>query len=195
MEEDGNTVVPGEPVGVIEEYLAGKNVYVDAENSVLRSKIIGLLLRDNVKHIVEIDPVKEPRLLSKGDVVYGYLDGVRETIAFVKIMLIEKGREKGVPEGILLLRPYSGILPASNISSDPVRNIFNVYSYGDVLRAYVSEEGGPPYVLSTRGREYGVVLARCPHCMSILRKKGNYLVCPYCGSRVRKKASIYYLVK
>jgi len=181
-------VIPGEPLGVIEEYIAGRNVYVDPENHVLRSMLLGILRRDNIEHVVAVDPLKEPRTLSKGDIVYGYLDGVRETIAFVKVIYVENRK-------LLLLRPYSAVLPSPYISADPVRNIFNVYSYGDILRAYVAEEGGPPYVLSTRGREYGVVIARCPQCMSVLKKRGGTLVCPKCGIRVRKKTSIHYMIK
>jgi len=184
----GRVVIPGDILGVIEEFLAGKNTYVDSEHGAVRSKILGREEKNPVNHVASVSPIKKPKLLEKGDVVYGYLDAVRDTIAFVKIFYIEN-------KDVLLLRPYSSVLPAQNISSDPVRSIFNVYSYGDVLRAFVAEEGGPPYVISTRGREYGAILARCPKCMSVLKKRGNYLYCPRCGIKVRKKTSIHYLLR
>ena len=179
-------VIPGEILGVIEEFVPGKNVYVDEQNGTLRSKIRGKAIKNFTLHVVSVVSDKQVPLLKEGDIVYGFIDGVKDVIAFVKIFYIENRKR-------VLLRPLTGIIHVQNVSSDRVRTIYNAYSYGDIIRFKVAEEGGPPYVLSTIGREFGVILARCPQCMGILKKKGYSLFCPKCKVRVKKKVSLRYL--
>ncbi len=186
MVVDEEYVIPGEILGIIEEFLPGENVYVRNDDGTLRSKVVGKTAKNKKLHIIVVSPSKRVGLLKKGDVVYGYIDGIKDVIAFVKIFYIENANK-------LLLKPLTGILHVQNVSSERVKSIYNVYSYGDIIKAHVAEDGGPPYVLSTIGREYGVILARCPRCMTILKKRGYTLVCPACKTKVKKKVSLHYL--
>lgn len=186
MAADEKYVIPGEILGVIEEFIPSENVYVKEDDGTIRSKVVGKTVKNRELHVIAVSPTKRVELLRKGDVVYGYIDGIKDVIAFVKIFYIENANK-------ILLKPLTGILHVQNVSSERVKSIYNAYSYGDIIRAHVAENGGPPFILSTVGREYGVILARCPRCMSVLKKKGYTLFCPVCKTRVKKKISLRYL--
>ncbi len=182
----GRVVVPGEEIAVIEEFFPGSNTYrIDGE---ILSKILGRVEIDLSTRTINVNPFKTPFVLHSNDIVYGLIDSVRDTIAFVKIFYLEN-RENLFPV------PFSGILHILNVSSNHIRGIFEAYAYGDIIRAWIMEEGGPPYVLSTRGREFGVIYARCPNCMNILKRRGFTLYCSRCKRNVKKKTSLRYVIK
>ncbi|ABL77927.1 exosome complex RNA-binding protein Csl4 [Thermofilum pendens] len=188
MRED-RVVIPGENVGVAEEYLPGENVYVDEETGDLKAKRVGVLKEERAQHIVKVFPFKPDGQLGKGDVVYAVVKQIRDPVAIVEIFYVENKRRKLIP-------PLTGILHVSNASSSRVRLLSDVIGYGDVIRATIADEGGPPYYLSIRGREFGVVVAKCPSCMTPMRKRGVILLCPNCRYKTRRrKVSSRYMLK
>ncbi|QOJ78164.1 exosome complex RNA-binding protein Csl4 [Infirmifilum lucidum] len=181
-------VIPGDKLGVEEEYLAGGGVYVDSDGY-LKSKLLGLVNIDQVHHIIDVKPYKESKLpLRQGDTVYAVVDLIRDPVAYLKIFYIESRNVEVFP-------PVSGILTISNVSTSRVKTLYAVIGYGDILRAFIIEPGGPPYLLSIKGREYGVVTARCPKCLTPLRLKGMHLVCPACKTKAKRKISIKYVLR
>lgn len=180
--------LPGDELGVEEEYSPGSGVYVD-EKGFLRAKILGVPVVDSLRHVLDLKPLKKPVLpLREGDVVFAVVELIRDPVAFTKIFYVETRNSPLTP-------PLSGVLPISNVSTSRVKSLYDVIGYGDVIRARIAENGGPPYLLSIKGREYGVVVARCPKCLTPMRIQGLRLICPACKSKTRRKTSSKYFLR
>jgi len=186
MGKDKEVVVPGEKLAVIEEYLPRENVYVNVD--FILSKIIGTIFRDNEKKEISVRRIKELSLPKVRDVIYGIVTSIRDPIAYVDIIYIEN-RNK------IFLNPFDSFLHANNVSSMYVRSLYDAIGYGDIIRAYIVDGYNPPYELSIKGREFGVVYARCPLCMRPLRRKGYELFCSKCRKKFKRKISTYYFLK
>ncbi len=191
MLKDGareEVLTPGEPIGYEEEFAAGANTYVDPSTGEVRAKVVGFAARDWASRFALVKPAKSIRYsIDAGDVVHAVVIGFKDSVVIVNIFYNET-RKAYIPS------PFTGIILAARISSWRVKLHKEVFGYGDVVRAYVVERGGPPFSLSTRGRDFGVILARCPNCSSPLVKRGPILVCMNCGKRVKRKVSSHYLL-
>ncbi|MEM4442495.1 MAG: hypothetical protein QXN02_06295, partial [Ignisphaera sp.] len=77
--------LPGESLCKEEEYLAHKGVYVD-ENGTVRASTVGEPIYDNTSRRVQIKPVKELKIPKAGETVIGYVDTMRDDMAFIKII-------------------------------------------------------------------------------------------------------------
>ncbi|MEM0376433.1 MAG: exosome complex RNA-binding protein Csl4 [Thermofilum sp.] len=181
-------VTPGENLGYEEEFSAGENAYVHSESGLVRSKILGYLLRDWNARVLKVKPVKKIKyLMDKGDIVHASVVGFKDTVVIVNIFFNES-------KNVFVPAQSTGIILASRISGWRVKLYKEVFGYGDIVRAVVVERGGPPYSLSTKGREFGVILAKCPKCSSTLVKRGPALICPNCKTRAKRKVSSKYIV-
>lgn len=180
-------VIPGDELAVIEEFSSSENTYVHDGRVI--AKVVGLSRFDFEERKAGIDPIKRPPLPRAGSVVYGWVVKVRDPVATLEVFYVEDYEKYLHP-------PMSGVLHAMNVSSSYVKTLYDVLGYGDVVRAKVLVNRIPPYVLSIRGREFGVVFSRCPHCMSPLRKRGLSLFCGNCKRTVKRKISpAHYLLK
>lgn len=183
----GELLVPGEKVSYEEEFSAGVNTYVDPSTGEVRAKVIGYAVRNWASRSASVKPLKSIKyLLDVGDVVHAIVTGFKDSVVVVSIFYNESKR-------MFIPSPLTGIILAARISSWRVKLHKEVFGYGDVIRAFVAEKGGPPFSLSTRGREYGVILAKCPVCSAPLVKRGPTLVCTNCKARVKRKVSSHYM--
>jgi len=183
----GEVAVPGELLGVIEEFIPRDNTYVVGGS--IRSLVLGVPIYDLREHVVSVRPLWEnkPLLPRLGDIVYSQVERVRDFIAVTSIFEVE-GRGS-------LKVPFTGILHVAQISTSYVKTIYDAVRIGDIIRAKVVSERGPPFLLSTKGKDLGVVYALCPECMVPLRRRGVHLVCPRCRRVSRRKFSELYVVK
>ena len=180
-------VLPGEVIGVIEEFIPKENIYI--ENGTLRALVLGIPFYNLREHEVTIKPLKsnKPLIPRKDDIVYSQVSYMRENIAFTSIFEIEN-------KGILQV-PFTGILHVAQISSYYVRDTYDAIRIGDIIRARVISNRGPPFLISTKGRDMGVIYALCPQCMLPLKKRGLYLLCPSCRNVSKRKISSLYLLR
>lgn len=184
--EERRLAIPGEHLGFEEEFIAGRNAYVDHDTGELRAKVIGIVARDWSNRSIDVNPVKTPKYLVRaGDIVHAIVYGIKDSLVITQIFYIENKK-------IQLLVPITGIIPAAYISSWRTSPYKDVFGYGDIVRAVVVEEAGPPYVLSTKGREFGVILAKCPRCLASMVKRGMVLLCPQCKAKAKRKLSTRY---
>jgi len=183
----GEIAVPGESIGVIEEFAPGENVYVlDGE---IVSKIVGLITKDMRKLRVDVKLCKNPPFPKKDDIIYGFIERIKDVFAVVKIFYIEN-------RNLVLPLAFTGTLHIMNIGGERVGKVYDVYGYGDIIRAKILLNKGPPFLLTTIGRDLGVILARCPKCMAILKKRGLKLFCTRCRINVRRKVAFrHYILK
>lgn len=184
---EGDVKIPGDVLSVEEEYLPGSGVYV--EEGYLKAKVIGRPRVDHARHVLELKPFKATALpLNPRDIVYANVDFIRDPVAHVKIFYVEN-------KDVVLQPPVSGVLTVSNISASRVKSLYDVIGYGEIIRAYIAEPGGPPYLLSIKGRDFGVVVARCPKCLTPMRLRGLRLVCPACRTKAKRKISSKYALR
>ena len=178
-------VVPGEAIGVMEEFLPGEGVYVDAKRGFLRAYYVGKpRVNPESKLAVLEKPLKKPVLPKQGDIIIGVITSLRDEIGVVDIVMRR--------DGTSFSGTYSGIIHVSQVSQDYVGSLHEVYKAGDVILARILNSG-IPYQLTTASANLGAILSFCSYCGHVLEKKpGNILVCSRCGNREKRKISIHY---
>nr|KJR71433.1 MAG: RNA-binding protein S1 [Vulcanisaeta sp. AZ3] len=176
---------PGDVIGKAEEYIPGDNVEVDGDGNLI-AQVMGVVVRDNKEHVITVRPLKDGNLLRINDVVYGKVISMpNDRVVIVKIIASEKSGEK-----VQLKDDVTGIIPPAYLFNGKPSNASDLVGIGDIVRARVISRG-PPYTLSIREAQFGVVYAKCPRCGHELKWRGNELLrCPNCGAVVRRKVSL-----
>ncbi len=163
-------VLPGEEVAVSEEYIAGEGTYEDDGH--IRAATVGELdldLQEHVARVMAFNPTVEVRV---GDVVIAEMMSWRESMASLQILKVD-GKARTISG------PTDASLHISKISDKYTENIGREYRKGDLVRAKVIQVE-PSIQLTTTGREFGVLMARCMVCRRPLEKQGNRLFCAAC---------------
>ncbi|HIE22682.1 MAG TPA: hypothetical protein EYP68_00430 [Candidatus Korarchaeota archaeon] len=175
---EGMFVIPGEKLGVIEEFVPGDNVYVDGKG-ILRSETFGIL--KVFKNKVDVNPVRSLEAPpKKGEVVLAEV-WVSETARFIAKIVA-----KWQPF-ILLTNTISGWIMKDEEENRLIR-------VGDLILAKVESALYNQIMLTIAGdKSLGVVYAKCLKCSVPLKKLGNTLVCPICESiHLDRKISPFY---
>ncbi|MEM0121101.1 MAG: exosome complex RNA-binding protein Csl4 [Thermoprotei archaeon] len=177
-------VLPGDDIGVVEEYLGEGFVY--EHNGVLRAATVGAVQRDPAKHILKvIRKTRKPSIPAKGDLVYGVVSDAKPKMVIVDVVSMDKN---------VFQPPFTALLPISMISTERVESADSLFTESDIVVARV-ESTSPPFILSTKSPEFGVILARCRICGGILESDSKTLFCPNCGVRDKRKLSSNYILK
>ncbi|MBC7131173.1 exosome complex RNA-binding protein Csl4 [Candidatus Bathyarchaeota archaeon] len=180
--DSGRFVLPGDFLGVIEEFIPDSGTYV--KDGFIYSSVVGRTLIDFLNKKVSVFPVtygaKVPRV---GSIVIGHVSNVLPQIATVRIFRIGRGSLSGV---------FTGFLHISDAHPRFVESMFEVCKTGDILRAKVISTKNRSYHLSTKDRNLGVIYAFCSTCGSLLEQIGRVLVCAKCGNKERRKIAIDY---
>ncbi len=175
-------VVPGERLGVIEEFIPGHDTH--EENGIIYSDTTGLAEIDTVNKTVQIQrKVKKPLLPEEGSTVISTVINSQEKIAQVRITSIDQAR---------VGTPFSGILHISSSSPRYARTMKEVCKTGDVVRAKVVSTNNGILELTTIGRGLGVVKAYCSQCGQTLILRNRLLQCPSCEAIERRKMAEDY---
>jgi len=178
----GRFVLPGEQLGVIEEFMPESGTYV--KDGIIHSKIVGYALIDFHDRKVSVYPrfhgARFPRV---GSIVIGQVSNVQPQMATVRIFKVGK-------------RPLSGfftsMLHVSDVQLRFVESMFDVCRTGDIIRAEVISEKNRIYHLSTKGKSLGVVYAFCSNCGYMLEQKYRELYCARCGKVEKRKIAADY---
>jgi len=175
-------VVPGERLGVIEEFLPGHGTY--EEKGTIFSEAIGLAIIDRVNKTVEIQRrTKKPLIPEEDSTVISIVTSTQDKVAQVNILEIDRKRV-----GL----PFSGILHISSSSPRYERTMREVCKTGDIVRAKIVSTKNRVPQLTTIGRGLGVVKAYCSQCGQLLVQRNQTLQCPSCGKVERRKLSEDY---
>jgi exosome complex component CSL4 len=179
-----DVVVPGEEIGVIEEFLPGEGAYADS-NSV-RSTVLGTAILDLNERKVRVRPLIKRGLLAmeRGDVVLGEVIGMKKDVAVVLIKKVEN-------KDLVLNKPLHGMLHISQVSDKFVEFLSDMVKVTDILRAKIINSK-PPYQLSIKERGLGVVMAFCSNCQIPMVIKNRKLYCPKCRVQELRKLSTKY---
>lgn len=181
-QESGQFVLPGERLGVIEEFIPDAGTYV--KDGVIYSKVVGRALLDLVNRRVSVFPLIRGALVPKvGNTVLGQVSNVQSESASVRIFKINNKRLSGI---------FTGVLHISDVQMRYVDSMFDVCKPGDIIRAEVISEKNKVYHLSTKDKNLGVVYAFCSQCGFLLEQRRQAMHCPRCGKIEKRKTALDY---
>jgi exosome complex component CSL4 len=185
MNEKANTgdlVVPGDKIGVIEEYVPSEGTY--EESGTIFSSRIGVILIDKAEKKVKVfRRLNKPIPPNNGDIVIGKIVSVHKQVAEVSIARIRSQN---------LTSSASGLIHISQVSDEYTDSLDSVFRPGDVVRARIVNASHLPYQLSTAGSTLGVLYTLCSRCGNPLVLTGSRLSCPACYNVEGRKLSLNY---
>ena len=180
--KSGLFVVPGDSLGVIEEFTSGPGTYV--ESGTIHSKVTGRTLLDMLNKEVSVYPVVPAVTVPKvGDIVTGLVSDVKSKNAVLTIFQVGDKLLSGF---------FKGALHISGVSHGYVDNMFNVCKSGDIMKAKVISTANRSFFLSTADKDLGIVYALCSRCGHVLQQENRGLSCSNCGNFERRKLSPDY---
>ncbi|MDV3104410.1 exosome complex RNA-binding protein Csl4 [Thermococcus waiotapuensis] len=183
--KEGDLVLPGDHLGVIEEYLPGEGV--KEENGELIATRAGRVRIDQEKMEIYVEPVTDtPPLPKVGDIVLARVIDVKPPAVMVNLLRIE-----GEIRREIATSKMAGI-HVSSIKNGFVEDLSSEFKIGDIVRARVISNEKSPIQLTTKDPDLGVVYAFCSRCRTPLIRRGDKLICPKCGNIETRKLSRLY---
>ena len=180
--QSGHLVLPGERLGVIEEFIPDSGTYV--KDGVIFSKIVGRSLVDLQNRRVSVYPVVEGVAVPKvGSIIIGQIGNAQSDNVLVRIFQVGKKRISG---------DFGGILHISDVSDRYVNQMTDVCKPGDLVRAKVISEKNRIYHLSTNDKNLGILYGFCGRCGTLLEPQRYELRCPKCGNIEKRKMAPDY---
>lgn len=181
-QENNHLVLPGERLGVIEEFTADTGTYV--KDGIIRSGVTGRALLDLKNKRVSVHPlVHEAKVPKVGSIVLGQVLNIQTQNAVVRIFKIGNEQLSGV---------FTGILHVSDVQPRYVDSMFDVCRPGDIIRAKVISEKNRAYHLFTKDKDFGAVYALCSNCGYMLESRRQNMYCPRCGQIEKRKVAFDY---
>lgn len=181
-QKSGHLVVPGERLGVIEEFVPDSGTFV--KDGVIFSKIVGRSLVDLQTRRVSVYPAVEGAVFPKvGSIVVGQIGNAQSDNVLVRIFKVGNKEISG---------EFGGILHISDVSDRYVTSMGDVCKPGDIVRAKVISDKNRIFHLSTNDRSLGIVDAFCSRDGALLEPDRYELRCPKCGNIEKRKLAPDY---
>jgi exosome complex component CSL4 len=175
--KSGIFVVPGDRLGVIEEFTPGPGTYV--EHGIIHSQITGRTLLDMLNKRVSVYPLVQTASIPQiGSIVSGQILDVKNKKAVLRISQIGKRSLSGF---------FTGVLHISDASPSYVDTMYSVCKTGDIVKAKVVSDKNRTYHLSTAEKDLGVIYALCSRCGHVLQLGKPGMRCSSCGNIERRK--------
>ena len=175
-------VLPGDRLGVVEEFLPGIGTY--EQEGTIYSNFTGTAKIDTRnKRVTVVPTTRVPELPKEGTTVLASVTHVQEKMATVSIWKID---------GRSLQNPFTALLHISSSSPRYERNMSEVCKAGDIIRARVIDMTNRIPQLTTAGRGLGVVKGFCSKCGGVLALVNRRLQCSSCGNIERRRLAEDY---
>lgn len=170
--------IPGDMVGVIEEFTPSSNVY--QENYNIRSKVLGEIKVNQETRAVSVIPKAPLKGISKvGDEVMGIVEQSQSGLVMIRIKEINGKSVQSDFMGLIILREQQ---------SDRERRI--IIKLGDVVRAKVVSLSNNVIYLSIDSERYGVLHTVCSFCGGQVQQIGRRILCTRCKMMDERKLAI-----
>ena len=184
--ENEKIVMPGDKLGIIEQYLPGEGTYDDDGD--IKSAVLGNVKINQKMKVISVVSDAKPALLKVGDTVYGQITDIKPQRANVKI---ECMKDNGRP----LALPYMGAIHISQAKKDYLEKLSDAFRIGDIVQAKVVKITGDNVDLGTVDEDCGVLKAMCTRCRDFMHttQKDNELQCNTCNKKERRKVSKNYV--
>ena len=184
--KSGDFVLPGDSLGVTEEFVPAEWTFDD--DGKIRSLVAGTVNLDQKNKRISIIPkTNSPIILKNGLVVFGQISEVRGQRALMKIEGA-KDQKRG------LVTNFSGGIHISQADKGYVAKLTDEFHIGDLVEAKVTKVIGLDNVdLTTAENELGVIKAMCTNCRSYMKQNSKHeVICPNCGRKEKRKISSKY---
>lgn len=179
-------VIPGDYIGVAEEFLPGNGAYED--NGKIYATLVGNLELDMSRRSANVySKTNVVPQIKEGDIVYGEVVSVKPQMVYVDLLALEGYTDKKLSANTKA-RIY-----VSQTSKQYVKSISTEFRNGDIVRARVVDTKGDAVRLSTAEDSLGVIRAVCSVCKKTLEIKDGKLECSYCSSKETRKTADDYL--
>ncbi|MEM3827501.1 MAG: exosome complex RNA-binding protein Csl4 [Candidatus Micrarchaeaceae archaeon] len=188
-------VMPGEKLGLEEEYLADRNTYTEEGN--VYSAVFGEAEPDNGRIIVKSFGT-EIRRIEKGMPALGVIVSDIGKVMFVKIDEIKIGKTLYVAsEDGKIIKERSRQIHRNGqygTAGHSQERHATPCKEGDAILARIARIEQGVYMLDIYGAEMGVIYARCSNCGADMEhnEKLEALVCRVCGHVEHSKVSPFY---
>ncbi len=184
--KSGDFVVPGDVLGVSEEFISGEGTY-EEKGKVLAS-MTGIVLIDFKEKVISIFPkTNTPPILKEKDVVIGKAIEIRDQLALVDVSRLKGREDREIPV------PTLAGIHISQVKDAYVNTLIEEFRPGDIISASVINAGKLPLQLSTVQDNLGVIKAYCSKCkVPMIKKDKRSLVCPQCKNIETRKMSTLY---
>ena len=183
---ENQIVMPGDKIGIIEQYFPGDGTYED--NGDIKALVLGNVKINQKRKIISVQSNVKPALLKVGDVVYGQITEIKSQRVLVKIDSIKDNDRQ-------LALPYVGAIHISKAKKDYLGRISDAFRIGDIIQGKVIKVTNENVDLSTVDNDCGVLKAMCTRCRGYMHvtHKRNELQCYRCKKRERRKVSRNYI--
>jgi len=178
----GKFVIPGEKLGVIEEFTPQSGTY-EKEGIVYAGTIGQVLLDFQARKISVFSLTKGTGYPALENTVIGLVIGVQNFMVTMKLVKIEEKWISG---------SFTGVLHVSDVSFKYISNIMDAFREGDVVRAKVISDLNRTFHLTTKGANLGAVQSFCSNCGSNLILDKSNMKCSSCGNMENRKTSSDY---
>jgi exosome complex component CSL4 len=184
--ESGDFVMPGDVLGVSEQFLPNEWTYDDG--SCIKAAILGNVSIDNKSKMISIIPKSgKPALLKIGDTVYGQVSDVRGQRAVIDIQGMKNCDRQ-------LALSYMGAIHISQVKNGYLEKLHDAFRIGDIIEARITKIMGDNLDLNTTDKEGGVIKAMCTTCRAFMKltNKKYELYCEVCNRKEKRKISFNY---
>ncbi|MGC8571855.1 MAG: exosome complex RNA-binding protein Csl4 [Candidatus Micrarchaeia archaeon] len=178
-EKDKDSIVlPGDSLGVEEEYLSDEHTFID--KGIIRAAAVGKVKKEDGR--LSLEPFKLINKIQNNMIVIGKIVNNVGSAVFVKIDDIKIGKEEylAIDDGKIIMKK------GYDHTSKPC-------SVGDIVLARVLDNEDSTYILDIYDYELGVIFSTCPLCGKPMVQKNEFLTCNKCKYSVRKKISKFYM--
>ncbi len=185
MEEKKKLVVPGDHVGIEEEYIPSSGVY--SKDGELYASSLGDLDLDSTNHNAKVQAKTNiPKMQGEANIVVGNVAQMNDNVAIIDLMPMNSKAFKMVPN------EASAVLRVSDTRRGFVRSLRDELGVGDIVRAKIIEANEHSVRLRIDERELGVIKAYCKSCRGVLRLDDRDLKCEKCGNIEHRKMAQDY---
>ena len=180
--KSGLIVVPGDRLGVIEEFTPGPGTY--EQEGTIYSAATGRALMDLLNKQVSVYPKAQvANVPHVGSIVLGQALEVQSKQATIRIFQV----------GDRLLTGFiSGLLHIGDVSQRYVESMYEVCRAGDMVRARVISDKNRVFHLTVNDKDLGVIHAFCSRCGHSLTQKRFIMKCSECANSERRKSAADY---
>jgi exosome complex component CSL4 len=169
--KSGDIVLPGDRLGVIEEFIPGLGTFED--EGIIFATIYGKIEIDMKNREIAVIANNQPPIgLVNGDIIIARVTSVKAKMAMVEIF---HSQRKDFPI------PFAAMISIRNIRQGYVDYIDEQFVQDDWIRAKVVDVSSVPIQIATDEPHLGVVRAYCRFCGAQLTLKGNKLECSDSG--------------
>ncbi len=157
------------------------------EEGTIFSAKAGLAVMDVMEKTVSVKSEEDkPNIPAVGSLVIGEVTTIQDRSLSIKIFKLE-----GKP----ISSAFTGLLHISNVSKTYVKDMFDAFNYGDIIRAQVISTTNARFHISTEASNLGVIYSFCTVCGKPMVIRRGRIHCQHCKlTENRKLASDYDLV-